>query len=460
MKHLTQWLERLRHRHQHPLSSAHYWQQDALNMLTDCDEQNDWSQLSRNSNGFVREVAVHVLCDTPSKQALLALVERLNDWVPQIRQLAERGVQHYLHPNQADALLYALEPLLALAGKGRCNPEAILQQMAEALSQPELHATLFEALSGRRGKGARFLFELLLKSEAGALPTTPQIAMKHADTGVRRMALAASGRLPLADARALLRQGFASSSAQIRVTALREWLARDEQLPQIQNLLRLGLLDPAPAVRCLACWAAPRYQVNSREVLMLGLTEQPIDKNGWLGLIGLAKELVEPRAMPTLQAALSHSAPVVRSRALEAIVAVAPDDVLATLLSALDDSSAQVVRAASRLLKRQPIRTGDEQLSAAIVSSLSKGESCKLVTLAALTPLWSHLQQLLQALEITEDGTQREVLQAALNTWHKHRRRAYALQPTPEQQALLSTQLLRLMAAGKLAYCDPQYWIN
>lgn len=460
MKHLTEWLERLRRQHQRPLSSTHYWQQDALNALADCDEKSDWLQLSRNSNGFVREVAVRVLCDTPSAQALLALVERLNDWVPQIRQLAERGVQHYLHPNQADALLYALEPLLALAGKGRCNPEAILQQMAEVLSLPELHATLIEALSGRRGKGARFLFELLLKSEAGALPTTLQIAMKHADTGVRRMTLTASKRLPLADARVLLRQGFASSSAQIRVTALREWLARDEQLPQIQSLLRTGLLDPAPAVRCLACWAASRHQVNSTEVLKLGLAEQPTDKNGWLGLIGLAKELVEPQALPTLQVALLHTSPVVRSRALEAIAAIAPDDVLATLLSALDDPSPHVVRAASRLLKHQSIRTGDEQLSVALASSLSKGESRKLATLAALTPLWSHLQHLLRALEIAEDEMQREILQAALNTWHKRRRRAYALQATSEQQTLLTSQLLALMAVGKLEHCDPQDWIN
>lgn len=460
MKHLTQWLERLRHRHQHPLSSTHYWQQDALNVLAGCDEQSDWLQLSRYSNGFVREVAVRVLCDTPSALALPALVERLNDWVPQIRQLAERGVQRYLHANQADALLYALEPLLALAGKGRCNPEATLQRMTEVLSRPELHATLIEALNGRRGKGARFLFELLLKSEAGELPTTLKIGMKHAEIGIRRMALAASGRLPLADAREFLHQGLASSSAQIRVNALREWLARDERLQQLQHLLRLGLLDPAPAVRCLSCWAAPRYQVNSTEVLMQALAEQPTDKNGWLGLIGLAKELVEPRALPTLQAALLHASPVLRSSALEAIVAIAPDDVLATLLSALDDPSTQVVRAASRLLKYQSIRTGDEQLSTALASSLSKGENRKLATLAALTPLWSHLQHLLQALEIAEDEMQRKILQAALSTWHKRRRRAYALLATPEQQTLLTAQLLGLMAAEKLDHFDPEHWIN
>lgn len=460
MKHLTQWLERLRHRHQHPLSSAHYWQQDALNVLADCDEQSDWSQLSRNSNGFVREVAVRVLCDTPSKQALLALVERLNDWVPQIRQLAERGVQHYLHPNQADALLYALEPLLALAGKGRCNSEAILQQMAEVLARPELHTALTEALNSRRGKGARFLFELLLKGEAGALPTTLQIAMKHADTGVRRMALTASRRLALTDARLLLRQGFTSSSAQIRVTALREWLARDEQLPQIQDLLSQGLLDPAPAVRCLACWAAPRYQINSAEVLMHGLAAQPTDKNGWLGLVGLAKELVDKRALPTLQVALLHPAPVVRSRALEAIAAIAPDDVLAPLLSALDDPSIHVVRTASRLLKRQSICTGNEQLSAAIASALNNGEIRKLATLAALTPLWSHLQYLLHALDAAEGEAPREILQPALDTWRKRRRRAYALQATPEQQALLTKQLSTLMATNKLDQCAPLDWIN
>lgn len=461
MKHLKEWLERLRQRAQRSLNSAHYGQQEALEVLAICDEHSDWLQLSRHWNGFIREIAVRVLCEAPSPQALVALVERLNDWVPQVRGLAEQGVQPYLQPSQADALLHALDPLLALANKGRSDHEAILSKLADALTQPELQAVLEQALKGRQGKAPRFLFSLLLKNGADNLQATLQLGMKHPEVSLRRMALTASRQLPLPQARIFLRQGYESPSAQIRVIALREWLARDEEEPaQIQALLRQGLLDPAPAPRCLAHWAATRHGMNCSEVLVQRLAKLPSDKRSWLGLIGLAKELAEPQALSALEIALQHQTPTIRSGALEAIAAIVPDDVAPTLLSALDDPSIKVVRTATQLLQKQHLRATDEQLSSAIAQTLEAGRNWKLITLAALTPLWTHLQQLLHGLSNESDPAQQEQLLAALKKWRQRRRRAYALQATSQQQSALLAELAALMNSGKLPTSDPIQWLD
>lgn len=67
------------------------------------------------SNAFIREVAVRASCDQPSPGALATLIDRLNDWVPPIRELAAESLNHYLSPSRVQVLLFMLEPLTGLA---------------------------------------------------------------------------------------------------------------------------------------------------------------------------------------------------------------------------------------------------------------------------------------------------------------------------------------------------------
>ncbi|AZC49921.1 hypothetical protein [Pseudomonas chlororaphis] len=59
------------------------------------DRHSAWLELSRFGNGFVRQAAVRGLAAQPSAEALAALLERLNDWVPQVRQEAAAAVEAY-----------------------------------------------------------------------------------------------------------------------------------------------------------------------------------------------------------------------------------------------------------------------------------------------------------------------------------------------------------------------------
>ena len=113
------WLDRLRNKPVTEPTWAEYRRNEALELLANANGSGTWIELSTHYNGFVREVAVRALSRDCSPQALVALIERLNDWVPQIRDLALSGLNNYLNPAQAPALLYALESIMALAARQR-----------------------------------------------------------------------------------------------------------------------------------------------------------------------------------------------------------------------------------------------------------------------------------------------------------------------------------------------------
>ena len=169
MKYLKDWLERLKSRP----ASGDYWESyrhhEALEVLADCKGEGDWLTLSSHHNGFVREVAVRELSELPSPEALAALLERVNDWVPQVRQLANAGVQRYLVPEHTPALLHALQPLMALAERQRADHRETLAAARTVLQGAEVRDAVLAAFLVKHGKAARFLFDLLL--EASDKPT-------------------------------------------------------------------------------------------------------------------------------------------------------------------------------------------------------------------------------------------------------------------------------------------------
>lgn len=117
MNTIRDWLQRLKNK-QAPSSWHDQRRLQALQLLEQVDRTVTWVELSRHSDGFIREIAVRELCNQRCAEALKALIERQNDWVAQVRELAVDGVARYLSQPNAEALLYALEPLLALAAHG------------------------------------------------------------------------------------------------------------------------------------------------------------------------------------------------------------------------------------------------------------------------------------------------------------------------------------------------------
>ncbi|SDI00258.1 hypothetical protein SAMN05216588_1105 [Pseudomonas flavescens] len=439
MKHLKDWLERLKSRP----ASGDYWEdrrhQDALEALATCKGPGDLLTLSTHGNGFVREVAVRELSEQPSPDALAALLERVNDWVPQIRKLAVAGVQTYLTPEHTTALLHALPALMALAERQRADHGPTLAAARAVLQTAEARHEVEAAFVAKHGKGARFLFGLLL--EASDEPTSLlATALAHREMTVRQMAVSACQVLPADLARPLLLRAFATPGASVRVNALRYLLtALDAPRP----LLREALLDASPAVRNLARWAAPRWQMDVHDVLHTRLEQQaPANKREWLGLLGLACELAVD--LDERWKDQARQAPMSSVR-LAAVESLGQSD-LSRQLAALDDTSDKVFAKAVERLSSQDWNELASELDTRLDTGWYALSHRRRAALLELQPRWQQLAYLLRRLDSAPE--ERAYWLEQLSTWCN--RQYLMVDPTTStvERAALLQRVERLEADG------------
>lgn len=180
MAYISEWLALLDNRPAPVGEWATYRRDEALQLLRHAEKTGDWITLSNYRNGFVREVAVRELIDRPSPGALVALIERLNDWVPQVRDLAKAGLARYLSPTHVPALLFALEDFMALALRHRADHAPTLKAVRAVLQSVEADDEVYTSFLTRQGRAARYLFTLLLEKD-GDRQTLLRDALAHRD---------------------------------------------------------------------------------------------------------------------------------------------------------------------------------------------------------------------------------------------------------------------------------------
>lgn len=395
MKYLNDWLERLKSR----VPAADYWEnwrlQEAQSALSQGRAEGDWARLSHHSNGLVREAAVRELGEQPSPEALTALLERLNDWVPQIRTLAKAALQRYLTSEYAAELLYALPQLMALAGRQRDDHSPTLAAARSALQAESARSQVEAAFANSQGQAARFLFALLLEASDNSAKLLEQ-ALAHREMTVRKQAVLACQALPTEQAVVLLQQALQTPGASVRVKAMHALLQR---LDDPRELLRRALLDASPAMRNLALWAAPRWQLEASQVLSCRLQQAlPEGKREWLGVLGLAADLDTRLQGDWLQAALRAPQSSVRLAAVSAL----GDTQLNEQLAALDDSADKVFAMAVRRLSQQPWSTMAEALDARLDRDRQQLSPARHSALMHLRPRWQQLAYLLRRLDSRE----------------------------------------------------------
>ncbi|SDK37143.1 HEAT repeat domain-containing protein [Pseudomonas indica] len=421
------WLERLKSRP----ATGNYWQdyrqREAVAVLEANENNGDWAALSTYGNGFIREAAVRRLLESPSPQALAALLERLNDWVPQVRELAIEGVRPYLVPTQVEALLYSLKSLMALAKRQRTDHAPTLAAARAALLAPEVRVTLENAWRDSRGSEARFLFELLVED----LENRPQLlrrAVSHADMSVRRMAVQACDELSAEQAVPLLLRALETPGASVRVMALRALLGHStEPHPYLQK----ALLDASAAVRALALWAAPRWNLDPRSVLRERLRlAPPQTKRAWLGVLGLAHDLKETLDEIWLTAARNAGPVAVRLASLEWQA-----DNIPMLVTALNDGPKKVFLRATELLRKQSWEEVQTSLDERLVETL---DSDRRDALVRLRPGWQQLAYLLRRLDAASPQDHASTL-ARLGDWCLGQYLIVdPMTPKPQRDALLA----------------------
>lgn len=442
MNAMQDWLDRLRSHGPAP-TLVEYRRNKALALLSGAGEDIAWAELSRHENGFVREVAVRALCSQRSCEALVALIERLNDWVAQVRELAAAGLDQYLTPAQAPALLFALDGLIALAARQRADHGPTLLAVRGVLQTREVHDQVYAHFLASQGKAARYLFALLLETHVGA-PTLLRDALAHRELTVRLAAVSACQALPVAQAVPLLMQAMSRPGAKVRVAVLRALLPL---LDDARPVLSTALLDASPSIRSLARWAAPRHGVDARAVLAERLDQDlPGTRQDWLGTLGLAAELNVGLAEQWLTEALHSTWPSVRHGAVRLL----GDHRLPALFDALEDPSERVFAAVIARLHQQPWAALNAGLAARLDRDWHQRSAARRQAILHLLPGWQQLAYLLGRLD-AEPVMQAFWLGQVEQWCDRQYQIVDPMTPRGERAALLQT-LRNLAGAGLLKH--------
>lgn len=400
-----------------------------------------WLEASRHPSGYVRERAVKALSERPSGEALVALVERSNDWVPQVRDAARAGVRTYLEPEQLAALLFALRPLLALATRQRVDHSATLAAVRALLQTPEARDEVHASFLTQQGKAACYLFGVLLEAASEPYALLHE-ALVHREPLVRLAAVDACAALATAQAHQLLLGALPKASAKLRVRLLRVVLP---VVPAPQGLLQDALLHSSGGVRNLALWACARYAVDAPAVLAQRFEgPPPVAKAQWLGVLGLARELKMEVPDEWWHAAMHAAAWSVRLAAVQS----PGERPVATWLAAVDDPSERVFDALVSRLNTFPWATLEPAVSALLDRQWHVLAPPRRQRVLALLAGWQQLGYLLERL--ASEPTQRAQWLDTIAAWCDC---AYGLRDavtTQEQRSAIKAQLQALVSQGAL----------
>lgn len=439
---IRKWLARLRN-HQAPVTQwADQRRDEAARLLGNAEESGDWIALTTHCNGFIREVAIRALRDQPSPEALAALIERLNDWVPQIRDLARESLDHYLSPSHVQALLIVLDPLMALASRHRADHGPTLMAVRNILQSPKVHSDVYANFLTRQGSAARYLFKLLLEKNFDK-QTLLRDALAHRELTVRVAGVAACQALPDAQALQLLQEALLRPGAKVRVCVMRTLLPL---LENPQPLLCKALLDDSQSIRSLACWVAPKHGIDARAILAGRLTEGfPKAKRGWLGILALATELDVELEQRWLIAAARSSYPSVRRAAMGQL----GEGLLVELLVALEDPSDTVFLAAVAQLNKQSWASLHTGLDAKLDRDWHALSDKRRHALMRLRPKWQQVAYLLARL--TREPTEQVFWAEKVNLWCEEQYQIVDPVTSRSERGKLIEQLRGLASRGLIS---------
>ncbi len=122
-----------------------------------------WMLFTMHRSGYVREHACMELTQRcTAAEALPWLLLRMNDWVPQVRELAGNAVRDLLTQEHVAVWLGMLPLVGRLEGQGRADHRWIVEGARALLARPESRAVLRTALGAKDVGTRRAVYEVAL----------------------------------------------------------------------------------------------------------------------------------------------------------------------------------------------------------------------------------------------------------------------------------------------------------
>jgi hypothetical protein len=297
-------------------------------IIAEVRQQNDANALAADMDhydGYVREAALERAHALRTPALLPAIVERLNDWVPQVRARAQALVLDWLPSLDAEAALRLLGAVQHLRDARRSDHASWLGKVERIVVACVGASRIVEGVANPDIAVARTCFRLLEEHGLADPATRVRVGLAHGtDIVLVRKAAEALVLLDSRERAAMGRLALRSHFGIVRAIALRRLLA--DEVAGAEALAIDMLADPHGWVRLVASTFLERRGIDSASLYAARLTA-PGSSNTVLRacLMGLA-ETGKRAHLDLVRRMTSHHSARVRVNAFAAWLHLAPEE--------------------------------------------------------------------------------------------------------------------------------------
>lgn len=248
---------------------------------------------TKHYSGYIRETAIARCVWLGQAECLPPLVDRLNDWVPEVRRAAADGLLTLLATVPAEHFIPLLPQLRALTEAKRTDHEAWLSRFEQRLVHAGGRDGILNALNSpdfRLRRAAYFVSHAQLLLEPSALS---ELGLRSGDIVLARHAVGLIGALPTAAQPALLRMALSSSFGPVRLAALHLAIGHPD-VPEVDSFLHKALFDAQGTLRHAAARALTAKGIDIARLCREALASEGLDSRRVRTTLSLMVEIGAP----------------------------------------------------------------------------------------------------------------------------------------------------------------------
>jgi HEAT repeat protein len=297
-------------------------------------------------DGYVRQAAVKRSAALAHPELLPALVDRLNDWVPQVRDAARSAILTLLPQVSVSDVVGQLPAILNLRSAGRYDHTTWLAQFEATLLRSAHVDDLLAGVYGDHGKIARACFDILQRSEDVDMTALVLRAVSsRSNIAMARQAAGMIARLPPEARDSAYAAAMQSNFGPVKVFAVRATL-REHPAEAARTLAISMLLDPQSSVReaAIAHLLSNAFEIGA---YYRNLLDQASDHAATIRFsLAALGNLRQASDLEVIRKYCSHPLPSVRLQAYASWFRIAPADKDVVAQEAVLDAARRVTRAA------------------------------------------------------------------------------------------------------------------
>lgn len=349
---------------------------------------------SSHFSGYVREAAVAELASQRTGKELPFLLVRLNDWVSQVRDVAERAVRARIEPACAVYLLANISLVFRLRVCGRVEKKFV-DDICDLLKRAECKDVLLAGTTSKDKAVRRISFQLAAEADPSTRAAIIRAAMTDPDAVARLWA--ARHFLPdvsPAELPGVIEPLLKDNSMPVRRDAL--WAIATKRPELAKEPLRRAMLDHHVSMRETARQFLSAAGVADARTFYVEAVEQATDTTRFAAICGLG-ETGKPSDVALLPLYLNSRLPKIRRAAVYAIGKLDAENNLTKLQELLLDEKASVSKEAWKSLLPKARQIPLEDLEAILKSEVPFHVRRNALTLIFHHDKWQKLPAMLNA---------------------------------------------------------------